>query len=67
MIIEVTQEGKRLDEIVFSHYGSLDYFDAVVEVNEELDGKVHLEVGDRVNLPEFESVEKIQTTKALWD
>lgn len=38
MRIVITQS-RRLDELVFEHYGSLEHFDDVVEVNEELVGK----------------------------
>lgn len=67
MIAVITQENKRLDEIVFSHYGKLDHFDDVVEANEELALKTFLELGDEVILPEFEEKKKEQSVPALWD
>ncbi len=67
MKVVVVQESKRLDEIVFSHYGNLDHFDDVVEANEELALKTILELGDEVILPEFEEKKKEQTVPALWD
>ncbi len=67
MKVVVVQESKRLDEIVFSHYGNLDHFDDVVEANEELALKTFLELGDEVILPEFEEKKKEQTVPALWD
>lgn len=63
----IVQENKRLDEIVFSHYGNLDHFDDVVEANEELALKTILELGDEVILPEFEEKKKEQSVPALWD
>lgn len=67
MIAVITQENKRLDEIVFSHYGNLEHFDDVVEANEELALKTFLELGDEVILPEFEEKKKEQSVPALWD
>lgn len=63
----IVQENKRLDEIVFSHYGNLEHFDDVVEANEELALKTILELGDKVILPEFEEKKKEQSVPALWD
>ncbi|WP_419782332.1 phage tail protein [Malaciobacter marinus] len=66
MKVVVVQENKRLDEIVFSHYGNLDHFDDVVEVNEKLSLKTILELGDEVYLPEFQKKQKEQIVQALW-
>lgn len=67
MKVVVVQENKRLDEIVFSHYGNLEHFDDVVEANEELALKTILELGDEVILPEFEEKKKEQSVPALWE
>lgn len=65
-IFTVTQP-KRLDEIVFQHYGSLHHLTSVIADNQHLINKVVLEVGDKVNLGEFEVVPSISKTKTLWD
>ena len=44
MTLTITQENKRLDEIVFSHYGTLDHFQKVLELNNIT--KVFLDLGD---------------------
>lgn len=64
----VIQENQRLDEIVFAHYGNLDHFDDVVEKNEHLSSKLFLSLGDKVELPEYET-KAVNTIKAktLWD
>ncbi len=67
MKVTIIQEDKRLDEIVFEHYGNLDHFDDVVDVNEELALKTILELGDVVELPEFEKKTKSSNAKTLWD
>ena len=60
--------GERLDEIVFKHYGNLDFFNKVLELNGGLNGKLHLEDGDKVLLPKIEQkeVETEENLKALW-
>jgi len=66
MKVVITQENTTLDKVVFEHYGSLEHFDDVVEVNEKLSLKIILELGDEVYLPEFEKKQKEQTVQALW-
>lgn len=65
-IFTVTQP-KRLDEIVFQYYGTLQHLTSVIEDNQHLINKVVLDVGDKVNLGEFEVVPSISKTKTLWD
>lgn len=55
MILTVTQENKRLDEIVYSYYGSLEHFQKVLELNNIT--KVFLDLGDVVELPDIEELE----------
>ena len=55
MILTVTQENKRLDEIVYSYYGSLEHFQKVLELNNIT--KVFLNLGDVVELPDIEELE----------
>jgi len=66
MIVEVLQE-TRYDYMVFTHYGNLDHFEKVLEINKHLVHKLVLEAGDKVELPEFEEIEKTTQIKALWD
>ena len=65
-IFTVTQP-KRLDEIVFQYYGTLQHLTSVIEDNQHLINKVVLDVGDKVNLGEFEVAPPISKTKTLWD
>ena len=51
MTLTITQENKRLDEIVFSHYGTLDHFQKVLELNNIT--KVFLDLGDVMELPDI--------------
>lgn len=67
MKVTIVQEDKRLDEIVFEHYGSLDHFDDVVDVNEKLALKTFLDLGDVVELPEFSKITKSSNARTLWD
>lgn len=48
--IKVTTE-QRLDEIVYSKYGTLEFMAIVIENNPHLNKKIILEVDDIVNLP----------------
>lgn len=55
MKLTITQENKRLDEIVYLHYGTLDHFQKVLELNNIT--KVFLPLGDVIELPELEELE----------
>ena len=69
MIVEILQE-IRYDEMVFKHYGNLDNFEKVLEINEHLLYKMFLEVGDKVKLPIFiQANPEVREIKiqALWD
>ncbi|MFW3412012.1 phage tail protein [Aliarcobacter butzleri] len=56
MNLTITQENKRLDEIVYSYYGSLEYFQKVLELNNIT--KVFLDLGDVIELPDIEELEE---------
>ena len=56
MTLTITQENKRLDEIVFSHYGTLDHFQKVLELNNIT--KVFLPLVDVIELPDIEDLEE---------
>ncbi len=58
----VKEPNKRLDEVVFEHYGSLDMFDFVMAKNTHLTG-VELGVDEVVFLPE---IIKKQLEELLW-
>jgi len=66
VIVEILQK-ERYDETVFKHYGNLDHFEKVLEVNKHLVHKLILEVGDKVELPHFPDISKTIHLKALWD
>ncbi len=58
---------QRLDELVFTHYGSLKNLELVIQENPHLNEKLFLEAGDEVQLSEAEVPTKEKTTPALWD
>ena len=57
----------RLDQVVFLHYNNLLNLDDVISKNEHLIGKLILEAGDKVLLPEYKTETKTIKTKTLWD
>jgi phage tail protein X len=59
-------EPKRLDTIVYEHYGSLYVFEFVLQANQIHLDKYMLEVGDKVILPVYQ-VTKEKVGNALWD
>ena len=56
MILTIAEENKRLDEIVYSYYGSLEHFQKVLELNNIT--KVFLDLGDVIELPDIEDLEE---------
>ncbi|MDN5079524.1 tail protein X [Aliarcobacter butzleri] len=56
MRLTITQENKRLDEIVYNYYGSLEHFQKVLELNNIT--KVFLDLGDVIELPDIEELEE---------
>ncbi|MDN5054443.1 phage tail protein [Aliarcobacter butzleri] len=56
MNLTITQENKRLDEIVYNYYGSLEHFQKVLELNNIT--KVFLDLGDVIELPGIEELEE---------
>jgi hypothetical protein len=67
MRVVIKQKNKTLNDITLLHYGSLEFLDAVIESNAHLLSKVILDLGDEVELPQFEKKHKSTTLKALWD
>ena len=65
-MIHTVIESKRLDTIVFEHYGSLDNLEAVMVENKQYLNKYILYTGDIVELPIYEIV-KENEGEALWD
>ncbi len=64
MKIVVTQR-QRLDELVNKHYGDLAHFNDVMDINDITE--VYLEVGDEVELPEYEEKTKTYSEAGgLW-
>jgi len=60
------QKGDRLDEIVFTHYGTLEVFEIVLEENRPISTKLYLEYGDIVWLPQIIIEQEIEA-KSLWE
>ena len=56
MTLTITQENKRLDEIVFSHYKKKKKKKKVLELNNIT--KVFLDLGDVIELPDIEDLEE---------
>ena len=59
-------EDERLDTIINNHYGTLDYIFYILEINPHIIGKMFLDIGDKILLPDI----KIETTNKelnLWD
>lgn len=61
----VTQEDQRLDAVVYNHYGSLENFSKILELNDHVIYDVFLEVGMEIKLPEF-NTETI-AVRRLWE
>jgi len=61
-VFEITQDGLRLDEVVYSYYSNLAMFDKVIEVNPHINS-VLLSIGDKVHLPPLIIVKK---AAVLW-
>ncbi|EEO26019.1 tail protein X [Helicobacter winghamensis] len=60
--VYIAKEGERLDKVVYNHYGNLEYFNAVLEVNPKLTPL--LKNGDKVIFPKIEIKENKEV--ALW-
>jgi len=63
----VVMEPKRLDQIVWEAYGSLEQFEEVLEANPNLSRKLLLEPGDIVKLVPAKQKPRIVEEKALWN
>ena len=63
-----TNEGDRLDIIVFKAYGSVDaeIMDAVLDANPNLLNSATLPANSIVYLPEIQTTQVASTSKALW-
>jgi hypothetical protein len=66
MIVYIKQKNKTLNDVVLEHYGDLSHLDDVIALNPKLLSKVILDLGDHVDLPEFEEKAQVQEVKALW-
>lgn len=60
------QNGDRLDQIVYGEYGTLSYFEKVLDVNLHLSTKPVLDYGDIVNLPDITVPTQEIKVKTLW-
>ncbi len=61
----IAKDNERLDSIVYSHYGTLNVFQSVLEVNSHLLNKKILNAGDIVLLPQIDT--SIKTLDDLWN
>lgn len=61
----IAKTGERLDQIIYSNYGTLEVFGQVLEVNPHLLKKEILEIGDIVYLPNV-VLEKVKKEDVLW-
>ncbi|AXH14383.1 hypothetical protein CP985_05565 [Malaciobacter mytili LMG 24559] len=66
MIVLIKQENQTLNDVVLEHYGDLTHLDNVIALNPKLLSKVVLDLGDTVELPQFEETIIEKTVKALW-
>jgi hypothetical protein len=60
----IVKQRSRLDEIVYAHYGDLNHFTEVLDLNKITE--VYLEVGESVELPEYEEEEVYYENGGLW-
>ncbi|WP_370523666.1 tail protein X [Helicobacter winghamensis] len=42
--VYIAKRGERLDKVVYNHYGNLEYFNAVLEVNPKLTPLLKMEI-----------------------
>ena len=61
----IAKDDERLDSIVYSHYGTLNVFQSVLETNSHLLNKKILNAGDIVLLPKINT--SIKTLDDLWN
>lgn len=61
----IAKDDERLDNIVYSHYGTLNVFQSVLETNSHLLNKKILNAGDIVLLPQINT--SIKTLDDLWN
>lgn len=61
----IAKDDERLDSIVYSHYGTLNVFQSVLETNSHLLNKKILNAGDIVLLPQINT--SIKTLDDLWN
>jgi len=66
--VAVTQQGKRLDEIVFERYGNLELFDTIVALNNDIVQDVFVKQGAELMMIElpYSTAPKLQKASALW-
>lgn len=61
----IAKTSERLDQIIYSNYGTLEVFGQVLEANPHLLKKEILEIGDIVYLPNV-VLEKVKKEDVLW-
>jgi phage tail protein X len=63
----LAKDGERLDQIIYKYYGSLVFFDKIIDQNTHLMDKLVLDSGDVVFLPQINFNQKETKVAALWD
>lgn len=66
MRVVIKQSNQTLNDVVLEHYGDLKHLDEIIELNSKLLQKVVLDLGDVVELQEFEEKKEINEVKSLW-
>ena len=59
-------DNQRLDEIVFTEYGTLEFMEIVLENNPHLTTKLILNIGDVINLPIVTKNKIEEKEEVLW-
>lgn len=62
----VATQGDRLDQIIYTYYGTLDVMNEVMMSNVNLLSKTILDAGDVVYLPDISAPEQPETGVSLW-
>lgn len=62
----IATTGDRLDQIIYEYYGTLDVMNEVMMSNVHLLGKVILDNGDKVYLPDIVKTNQLETGVSLW-
>lgn len=63
----VMQDGYRLDQIVISEMGNLDWFEYILELNiKSIQSELYIKQGTRLLLPVVENPNTVKKVNKLW-